>query len=730
MTTNSYDLLHQGLKRFIYKKGWGSLRDIQLKAIKPILAKKSDVIIAASTASGKTEAAFLPSITAITQSKKAGVKILCISPLKALINDQAQRISEMASYVDLKAIPWHGDVGAHKRKAVTDENNADILIITPESLESLLINKRNKVPEIFGALEYIIIDEFHAFIDTPRGEQLASLMHRVETVCNRIICRIAISATFASTAQASAFLRPNNHTGMDVVFIEKDKEKSDNLLIQIRGYQSLYSKDKIDDEGRVKGYDLIAADIFRLLRGSSNLVFCNTKAVTETIANELDAISQRAHVPLEFYPHHGSLSSDLRESIEHRLKNSRLPTTAICTATLELGIDIADVSSIGQIDAPPSPASLRQRLGRSGRRDGNAVLRIFALERVNPQVPQMLLHLNENTVLCAATIAMILKRHYDSSLMPNLSLSTLIQQILSEIASGNGIKATAIYKLLCQTGPFESIDKATFAQVLRSLGSCDLIEQMPDGSLILGLEGERVCTDFSFYSAFNSEREFRIEHEGKTIGTIPNISYLSVGESFLFAGKAWEVIFYNEETLTLGVKPYPFRAEPLNFNGNLNSLDKSIRQQMYKIYTSGEYPACLNKKAKENIEQGLALFKELELDTRHIIESVGGIALFPWESDKTLNTIALILRSRSIRATRVNSHLELIQCSLDNLKAAVANILSTEPDPIALSSHVVNLDINKFDKYLSNDLKRISYARSHLDIKSAIKFFELIAKEM
>lgn len=730
MENNDYELLHVGLKRFIYKKGWGSLRDIQKKAIKPILEHKNDVIIAASTASGKTEAAFLPALSAITQNPHKGVKILCISPLKALINDQAKRIEEMAQYVNLSVAPWHGDVSSHLRKKVVENEDVDVLIITPESLESLFVNKKNYLSKILLHLDYIIVDEFHAFIDTVRGEQLMSLMHRVDMLLGKIVTRIAISATFASIDNAALYLRPNNYTNQKVLIIEDSNSKG-SLSVQIRGYRTQFSKERLDENGRVLGYTQISNDIYRLLRGSSNLVFCNTKAITETVASDLTSLSSKNHVPLEFFPHHGSLSKDLREDLEHRLKQSKLPTTAICTATLELGIDIADVSSIGQIDAPPSPASLRQRLGRSGRRDGNAVLRIFALERECDDAPDMLIHLNENTVLCAATISLILKRKYDTEDEKRYySLSTLVQQILSEISSGNGVKAQYLYNLLCTTGPFNYIEPKIFAKVLRSLGQNDLIEQLKDGSLILGLNGERVCSTYNFYSAFASEQEYRIEHDGKTIGTVPSLQTIAIGDSFLFAGKGWEVVFFNRDTHTVGVKPFPFKAEPLSFAGGANTQRSHIRDEMYHIYLTGEYPKCTNKEAEFNIQRGRELFFKLGLDKKHVVESVEGLALYPWCSDAILNTILLILKARLIHGFRIASHIELISCSMDNFKAAVAGIIRDNIDPMVLSNFIVNLDLNKFDIYLDDDLKKLSYINQELDIEGAMKFFRLIAKEI
>ena len=175
-----------------------------------------------------------------------------------------------------------------------------------------------------------------------------------------------------------------------------------------------------------------------MLRGTTNLVFTNSRAATEVIANDLHELCDKNHVPQEFFPHHGSLSKDMRESLEARLQEGRLPTTAICTATLELGIDISNVASIGQISPPLSVASLRQRLGRSGRRDGLAVLRLFIPEYYSSK-HYLTEQLSEDTVLSAAMIKLLLNRWYEPPLEKEYSFSTLVQQTLSVIAANGSV---------------------------------------------------------------------------------------------------------------------------------------------------------------------------------------------------------------------------------------------------------------------------------------------------
>ena len=156
-------LLDPEVCRWIARQGWKDLHSIQKKAIRPILEHRDDVIISASTAAGKTEAAFLPVLTYLRQNsdRLQGVGVLYISPLKALINDQARRLADMAEPLGIKITPWHGDVAVNKKSNLLKDPSG-VVLITPESLESLLINQRELFVRAFKDLSYIVIDEFHA----------------------------------------------------------------------------------------------------------------------------------------------------------------------------------------------------------------------------------------------------------------------------------------------------------------------------------------------------------------------------------------------------------------------------------------------------------------------------------------------------------------------------------------------------------------------------------------
>ena len=230
--STGFNKLHRGIQKWVWGQKWTSLRDIQEEAIEPVLDAACDIVISASTAAGKTEAAFLPACSKIMEKSPDGIGILYISPLKALINDQYRRLQGLCDILDISVTPWHGDV-LRSVKIKQQKNPNGILLITPESLESLLLNQGIWCSKAFNALCYIIVDEFHAFLGTERGCQLQSLMHRLEFLLQRTIPRIALSATLGDMQQVADSLRPNKKLPCKII---KSTVSHSDLKIQLRGY--------------------------------------------------------------------------------------------------------------------------------------------------------------------------------------------------------------------------------------------------------------------------------------------------------------------------------------------------------------------------------------------------------------------------------------------------------------------------------------------------------------
>ncbi len=230
--STSFFLLDERIQRFIWAEGWESLRDAQEAAIPLVVNADRDVIVAAATAAGKTEAAFLPALTHLAQSDSPGL-IIYISPLKALINDQFGRLDRICELLELPVWPWHGDISASTKKRFLSKPSG-VLLITPESLEATMCNRGTAAGAIFQQTAFFIVDELHAFIGSERGKQLQSLMHRIDQVIGRKVPRIGLSATLGDMRLAADFLRPGSGQHVSIV---DSKSSGGELKILVKGYE-------------------------------------------------------------------------------------------------------------------------------------------------------------------------------------------------------------------------------------------------------------------------------------------------------------------------------------------------------------------------------------------------------------------------------------------------------------------------------------------------------------
>jgi len=714
--SQAFNQLHEGVQRWIWNQRWDSLRDIQESAIKPILDANCDVIISASTAAGKTEAAFLPACSRIAKHPPSGIGILYISPLKALINDQYRRLQSLGEMLGFPVTPWHGDV-AQSVKNKQKKNPSGILLITPESLESLLLNQSGWCIHAFYGLSYIIVDEFHVFIGSERGCQLQSLMHRMDFLLKRTIPRIALSATLSEMQHVANYLRP--HKKFPYKIIESKTSRFD-LKVQLRGYIDPATR----EDKTASALDVITDDLYGVLRGKSHLVFANSRNLTEKIAVYLSDHCERDCVPNEFFPHHGSLSKELRESLESRLQKQKLPTTAICTMTLELGIDIGKVDSIAQVTAPHSVASLRQRLGRSGRRGEAAVLRLFIPELEITSKTLLLNRLRTDLIQSIAMVNLLLKKWYEPPESNQYHFSTLAQQTLSVIGQYGGVRANQLWSLLCDTGPFHLVGQTLFGKFLKSLGEKHLISQTQDGQIILGHRGEELVEHYTFYTAFNAPEEFRLECEGKVLGSMPTNNLLAVGALIVFAGQRWEILRVDVEKKLITLKKAA-GGSPLIFGLSEQMIHDVIRQEMFRVYREKDLPVYLNANAQELFYEGVDCFHALNLDKSEIVPHEDTIHILPWLGDRTVNTISIILRAEGLSANCYGCIIEIKNCSRKSLILAIKNILRKPKfTSKGLANGIANTIIEKHDHLLPKEIRDIGYGARFFDIDGAYKWME------
>ena len=724
--SSSFDLLAEPVRRWIWRKQWSSLRDIQERSIPLLLQEKSDLIIAAATAGGKTEAAFLPLIsrTIEADAKGSGFALLYVSPLRALINDQFRRLQDLCETVDLPVHPWHGDVSqAVKSKA--RKNPSGILLITPESLEAMFVLRGLEVPRMFGRLSCVVIDELHVLLDTERGIQVRSLLARLEFAVRRRIRRVGLSATLGDMKLASRYLRPE---APEAVTVLRSSSEGPVLRVQLRGYRVVRRSASAATEAMEPGDDqlsagstdtAIAAHLFDRLRGTTNLIFAGARQQVEVFADLLRRSAKQRRVPVEFFPHHSSLSREHRTFVEQRLKEARLPTTAVCTSTLELGIDIGDVACVAQIGAPFSVASLRQRMGRSGRRSQPAILRIYETERDLNANAHPVDALRLRLVRSIAMVELLLEGWCEPPRPDALHLSTLVHQVLSVIAECGGATARQLFATLCKLGPFKSIDNALFARLLRRMGAPEvaLIEQSPDGTLLLGPEGERVVEHYSFYAVFQTPEEYRVLFNGRALGTIPIVVPLARDMTIIFSGRRWRVMTVHDREKVIEVTK-DTTGRPPPFGSEAGIIDDVVVRRMRVILAGEDVPRYLDREAAEFLREGRATYQRLGLAHRRIVELGEGHQLVAtWDGTIRTATFALALRSHGFVVTVHDGFLDVESSQQDQVSLLrTIGRLAGEPAPASerLASGIASLTTEKFHHYLSRDLLIVDAVASRI----------------
>ncbi|MEJ2862831.1 DEAD/DEAH box helicase [Actinomycetospora flava] len=711
LSDSAFERLARPVQKWVHSKGWTSLQDAQAQAVDPILAGERDVLITASTAGGKTEAAFLPVLSALVASRErgeapAGVEVLAISPLKALINDQAGRLEEMCADLNVPVHAWHGDVPASRKKKVWRER-AGVLFITPESVEGLLSSRGDAVRGLLGALRYIVVDELHAFPGSARGAQLASLLHRLDLITRRRTPRIGLSATMGDLTIGAEFLRPGR--GERVIRIKATADRRDRVTV-LRGHRSSRESG---------GLSTVANLLYKSLRGHTNLVFANQRTEVEKLADRLRRECERVRVPNEFFAHHGSLAKAEREDVEDRLK-SHDPATAICTSTLEMGIDIGQVREVAQVRCPPSVAALRQRWGRSGRRPGErSVLRTYISEPALEQSTAPHEALRAELVQSTAMLELFLTHDWcEPPETGGLHLSTLVQQVLSLTAQHGGVYPHQAESVLCSHGPF-AVDETTFRQLLAAMHDSDLLMSSSDGLLLPGGRGEREIEDWSFFAAFESPEVFRVLAQGQEIGSIDAGSSLIPGSGLVLAGRRWRVIAVHPRSSEVEVVADVTGNAPEFPSTGAARVHDRVRAMMEELYVGDVVPPYLDEKARILLAEGRSMFAQLELHRREVVGWGRESVIFPWRGDRVLETLRVSLHHAGIEANCEGP--AIVADAPEDVVRHVLDRLATTapPDPLDLAAIVPDKREEKWDEVLSPALLEQAYAARALDVDGA-----------
>lgn len=728
----AFDRYAPFVQEYIYQNHWENLRSIQVAAADAIFNTDENVLLTASTASGKTEAAFFPIITLFSEDMPSSVGCIYIGPLKALINDQFSRLNDLCAEADIPVWHWHGDV-AQSHKAKLMRHPSGILQITPESLEALLLHKHAAIAKLFGDLRFVVIDEVHSLLRGDRGGQTLCLIERLSRIAGVNPRRIGLSATIGDPEGTGEFLSLG--TGRKTIIPKIDAKGSKWRL----SMEHFYVKDAQAAEGKQipgalsvleeKTDDAPAnADpgigyIFEHTRGKKCLVFVNSREECEMVTTTLRHYCELNHEPDRFLVHHGNLSASYRETAEGIMKDDSQYMTTVTTATLELGIDIGRLERAFQIDAPWTVSSFLQRMGRTGRRELPPEM-WFVIREDEPEVRAMLPTTIPWKLLQGIALVQLYleERWVEPPRLDRLPFSLLYHQTMSTLASCGELSPRALADRVLRLHYFHRITQEDYRVLLRHLIATDHIQQTEQGGLIVGLAGERVINSFKFYGVFQESEEYTVRSESQELGTV--VSPPPVGEKLAIAGHVWQVLDVDHKrrlTYCRQVKG----SVPAYFGQCPGDLHTKILTRMRRVLQEDRQYPYLMKNAVARLEQARFTAAHSGAAEKPLINLGGNMwCLLPWVGTYTFLTMERFLKIKCADRLGLrnldSARPFFIQFTMKADESAFFRVLAEEIrkpiDPMELVYPKELPLFDKYDEYLPEELVKKGFALGVLDV--------------
>jgi len=716
MSQTAFERYAPFIQEYIYRKNWKDLREVQVEACNAILDTDHHVIIASGTASGKTEAAFFPILTTLYQKPSNSIGVMYIGPLKALINDQFERLSDLLEESYIPVWPWHGDISQSvKRRALKEAQG--VLQITPESLEALLMGRPGDAARLFSDLRFVVIDEIHALMGTDRGLQVLCLLSRLEKIINCTPRRIGLSATLNDYHPAMNFLAAGSNRKTIAVGIHTKKR-----TISLFAESFVLPSDTDQVESVIKQYNEF---LYKNCHNKKCLIFTNSRGGAEKVIAAMKSLAQEKREPNVFYVHHGSVSAALRKEAESALRNGVGPTVAAATLTLELGIDIGDLDSTIQIGAPYSCASFVQRLGRSGRRTGKPQMMFVDLQNAPTNNPFD--SLPWDLLRAIAIIQLYIEERWvEPFAMKAKPLSLLAHQTLSTLMTYGELSPSDLARNVLRLPAFQNtISQNEYRELLHYMLANDYLQRMESGEIIIGIKGENLTNHYSFYAVFKDEQGYHIHSKEGEIGTLDTCPAL--GEVFVLAGRTWKVQSVDEDRKIVYVYNVKNTRIP-TWNGAGGDIHTKIVQRMHQILKEDIIYPFLRPNAVQLLKQARRFAQEEDLLQRYVT-TYGEHSFFlcPWVGTKELRTIKSLLNcglktplqihsiSDGLYYLQITSDLTALQF-VETIKKFDIN--TDNPNLVLDAGQIPKTD--KYDSMVPDDLLRKAFMLNELNIPSAI----------
>ncbi|MFC8965120.1 DEAD/DEAH box helicase [Streptomyces sp. NPDC057094] len=558
--------------------GWPDLRPLQRAAIDPVM-DGADIVLLAPTAGGKTEAACLPVLSAMSAQGWTGTSVLYLCPLKALLNNLVTRIDAYAQWLGRSAALWHGDTKESQRRRIRTDR-PDILLTTPESLEAMLIGVKTDHAHLLSGIRAVVVDEVHAFAGDDRGWHLLAVLERLQRVTGQPIQRIGLSATVGNPQQLLTWLqgsgagrRPGQVVApglTDPPSPSSGQEPASGVTGPPPGEIELDYVGSLSNAAKV-----IAA----LHKGEKRLVFCESRRQVE----ELGAALRAREVTV--FLSHASLSADERARSEQAFAEAR-DCVIVATSTLELGIDVGDLDRVIQIDSPGAVASFLQRVGRTGRRAGSIRNCLF-------------LATHKDALLQAAGLLLLWGRGWVEPVVPPPEPRHLVaQQLLAATLQEHKLGDHLWPEQWNGLAPFDR----SATPILRHLTDQGFLDT-DGGMLFIGPEAEHRFGRRHFIeltASFTAPPQFTVLSGRTEIGQMdPSVltEERPGPRRLLLAGRSWQVTFIDWGRKRVFVEPVDNGGVAKWSGGMLVGLSYALTRAMRDVLLGSDPPVSLTRRA-------------------------------------------------------------------------------------------------------------------------------------
>lgn len=666
---NAFDRLHPALQHHIVNSlGWRELREVQSLSIEAFLTG-ANLVILAPTAGGKTESAFFPIISKMLEEGWSGLSVLYVSPIKALLNNQEQRLDKYLRLVGRRAALWHGDTADGDRKRILGDQ-PDCLLTTPESLEVLLVSQKVDHQSFFRNVRVVVIDELHAFAGDDRGWHLLSVFSRIGKLAGRDLQRIGLSATVGNPREMLTWLSSGSERPQEVVWPRSTDTKVPDVQLDFVG--SLANAAKV---------------ISLLHQGEKRLVFCDSRSRVEELAVLLRQYG------ISTFVSHSSLGMDERRQAEEAFAQ-RQNCVIVATSSLELGLDVGDLDRVIQIDAPGTVSSFLQRMGRTGRRSTTTRNCLF-------------LATSDEGLLRAAALIELWKRGYVEPVQaPPFPYHILAQQLMALILQQRGIGKSEWFEWIKAVPGFASMSVDRVSQLVEFMISSGILWS-DNGILGFAPEGESTFGRRNFMdilSVFTSPPLFKVFSGQKELGNVHESTFYRKEEGptiLVLAGRSWKTKHLDWKRRIAWVEPTDEKGRS-RWLGEGQMLSHSVCQSIRRLLASEEDDPAWSSRARQQ-------FKELRDEHPWVTASETSVVRQPngqvrWWTFAGGVANALLATTLKTQCHVKSDNLSLQFPSGSTFDVIVEHLDSLQPETVRPIPHPDALENLKFSECLPSEI--------------------------